>query len=145
MTGSVSAELVALANSLADAARPIAARYFRTPVTVDDKADQSPVTIADREAETAMRTLLDNAGEAPPFIAVGAELGAAFAEHFAARYPDDVAALANALECLLSDADLRTRLAAGARERRTQLPSWDDAVARFIRVLDTLAPTAPHD
>ena len=34
---------------------PIAARYFRTPVTVDDKSDQSPVTIADREAETAMR------------------------------------------------------------------------------------------
>ncbi len=59
MTGSVSAELVALANSLADAARPIAARYFRTPVTVDDKADASPVTIADREAETAMRVLLD--------------------------------------------------------------------------------------
>jgi pimeloyl-ACP methyl ester carboxylesterase len=42
---------------------------------------------------TDLRTLLDNAGEAPPFIAVGAELGAAFAEHFAARYPDDVAAL----------------------------------------------------
>jgi histidinol-phosphatase len=58
VTGSVSAELVALADSLADAARPIAARYFRTPVTVDDKSDQSPVTIADREAETAMRTLL---------------------------------------------------------------------------------------
>jgi inositol-phosphate phosphatase/L-galactose 1-phosphate phosphatase/histidinol-phosphatase len=58
VTGSVPAELVALANSLADAARPIAARYFRTPVTVDDKSDRSPVTIADREAETAMRALL---------------------------------------------------------------------------------------
>ncbi len=54
----VSAELVALAHRLADAARPIAARYFRTGVTVDDKTDQSPVTIADREAETAMRDLL---------------------------------------------------------------------------------------
>jgi len=51
-------ELVALANSLADAARPIAARYFRTGVTIDDKSDASPVTIADREAETAMRALL---------------------------------------------------------------------------------------
>src|SRR5712691_7875277 len=58
MTGSVPAELVALAHRLADAARPIAARYFRTGVTVDDKTDASPVTIADREAETAMRTLL---------------------------------------------------------------------------------------
>ena len=54
----VPSELVALANQLADAARPIAARYFRTGVTVDDKSDQSPVTIADREAETAMRDLL---------------------------------------------------------------------------------------
>ena len=58
MTNAVPAELVALANSLADAARPIAARYFRTPVTIDDKSDLSPVTIADREAETAMRALL---------------------------------------------------------------------------------------
>jgi fructose-1,6-bisphosphatase/inositol monophosphatase family enzyme len=58
MAGSVPAELVALAHRLADAARPIAARYFRTQVTVDDKTDLSPVTIADREAETAMRALL---------------------------------------------------------------------------------------
>jgi histidinol phosphatase-like enzyme (inositol monophosphatase family) len=54
----VSPELVALANSLADAARPIVSRYFRTGVTIDDKSDASPVTIADREAETAMRALL---------------------------------------------------------------------------------------
>lgn len=49
---------VQLANALADAARPIAARYFRTQVAIDDKTDNSPVTIADREAETAMRDLL---------------------------------------------------------------------------------------
>jgi histidinol phosphatase-like enzyme (inositol monophosphatase family) len=55
----VPAEFVALAHSLADAVRPIAARYFRTPVSVDDKSDQSPVTIADREAETAMRAILN--------------------------------------------------------------------------------------
>lgn len=59
MTGSVAAELVALAQELADTARPIARRYFRTPVAVDDKSDQSPVTIADREAEAAMRALLE--------------------------------------------------------------------------------------
>ncbi len=74
MTGSVSAELVALATSLADAARPIAARYFRTPVAVDDKADQSPVTIADREAETAMRMLLDS--RVPQHGVFGEEHGA---------------------------------------------------------------------
>ncbi len=58
MTGSVPAELVALAHSLADAARPIAQRYFRTQIKIHDKSDASPVTIADREAETAMRELL---------------------------------------------------------------------------------------
>ncbi len=73
-TGSVSAELVALANNLADVARPIAARYFRTPVTVDDKADLSPVTIADREAETAMRALLDR--HVPQHGVFGEEHGA---------------------------------------------------------------------
>src|SRR6185436_13618557 len=36
----------------------IVARYFRTPVAIDDKSDSSPVTIADREAEAAMRALL---------------------------------------------------------------------------------------
>ncbi|UYN95299.1 MAG: histidinol-phosphatase [Enhydrobacter sp.] len=59
MAGPVSAELVALAHRLADAARPIVSRYFRSGLTVDDKSDLSPVTAADREAETAMRALLD--------------------------------------------------------------------------------------
>jgi inositol-phosphate phosphatase/L-galactose 1-phosphate phosphatase/histidinol-phosphatase len=74
VTGSVPAELVALANSLADAARPIAVRYVRTPVTVDDKSDLSPVTIADREAETAMRALL--ARRVPGHGVFGEEHGA---------------------------------------------------------------------
>jgi inositol-phosphate phosphatase/L-galactose 1-phosphate phosphatase/histidinol-phosphatase len=52
------AELVDLAVRLADAAGPVVRRYFRTPLTVDDKADQSPVTIADREAEGAIRAIL---------------------------------------------------------------------------------------
>jgi inositol-phosphate phosphatase / L-galactose 1-phosphate phosphatase / histidinol-phosphatase len=49
---------VELANRLADVSGAIARRYFRTKVTIDDKADSSPVTIADREAETAMRELI---------------------------------------------------------------------------------------
>ncbi len=61
MTGSVSAELVALANRMADAARPIVRKYFRTRIAVDDKQDESPVTIADREVETVMRDLLTKA------------------------------------------------------------------------------------
>src|ERR1700748_493098 len=74
MSNSVPADLVALANRLADAARRIAARYFRTPVTVDDKSDLSPVTIADREAETAMRALL--AKHVPAHGVFGEEHGA---------------------------------------------------------------------
>jgi inositol-phosphate phosphatase/L-galactose 1-phosphate phosphatase/histidinol-phosphatase len=47
-----------LAQRLADVSGAIARRYFRTRVAVDDKADSSPVTIADREAEAAMRELI---------------------------------------------------------------------------------------
>jgi inositol-phosphate phosphatase/L-galactose 1-phosphate phosphatase/histidinol-phosphatase len=51
-------ELVAFAENLADAARPIAQRYFRSPLTVEDKQDHSPVTVADREIERRLRELI---------------------------------------------------------------------------------------
>lgn len=51
-------EHVELAHRLADAAAAITTRYFRTPVPVDVKLDASPVTIADREAEAAIREVL---------------------------------------------------------------------------------------
>ncbi|MEO5335808.1 MAG: histidinol-phosphatase [Magnetospirillum sp. WYHS-4] len=51
----------ALAIRLADAARPIARKYFRGAFAVDDKADSSPVTIADREIEAALRALIEQA------------------------------------------------------------------------------------
>jgi histidinol phosphatase-like enzyme (inositol monophosphatase family) len=49
----------AFAAELADAARPIIAEYFRTGVVVDIKADDSPVTIADRNVEKALRALIE--------------------------------------------------------------------------------------
>ncbi len=52
---------VDLALRLADAAGAVTRRYFRTPVAVQDKADASPVTIADREAEAVMRRLINQA------------------------------------------------------------------------------------
>lgn len=52
---------IEIANRLADAARPIVRKYYRTAVTVDVKADASPVTIADREVEHAMRDILQTA------------------------------------------------------------------------------------
>ena len=49
---------LALANALADAARGIARGYFRQPIAVEQKADRSPVTVADRTIETEMRRLI---------------------------------------------------------------------------------------
>jgi len=57
----VSREHVALAEALADEAGAIARRYFRTAFKVDDKPDLTPVTIADREAEAAMRRRIEAA------------------------------------------------------------------------------------
>ncbi|WP_438382118.1 inositol monophosphatase family protein [Asaia sp. BMEF1] len=42
----------------ADRAREAVSPHFRVGLTVDDKSDESPVTRADREAETAMRNLI---------------------------------------------------------------------------------------
>jgi inositol-phosphate phosphatase/L-galactose 1-phosphate phosphatase/histidinol-phosphatase len=50
---------LAFANELADAAGAILRHYFRTPVEVEDKADESPVTIADRETEAELRRLIE--------------------------------------------------------------------------------------
>lgn len=44
----------------ADIAREITARHFRTRLTVDSKQDLSPVTIADRETEEAIRALIQS-------------------------------------------------------------------------------------
>lgn len=54
----ISPDLIAFAEKLADTARGIARGYFRSGVAIDDKADESPVTIADRNAEEAMRALI---------------------------------------------------------------------------------------
>ena len=50
--------LLALALELADAAGEVIRPYFRKPLAVDDKADLTPVTIADRVAEQEMRGLI---------------------------------------------------------------------------------------
>ena len=45
----------AFAAHLADLARPIAQRYFRSDLTITTKADATPVTLADMEIETCIR------------------------------------------------------------------------------------------
>ncbi|HSA80283.1 MAG TPA: histidinol-phosphatase [Geminicoccaceae bacterium] len=52
------AELAAFAHQLADVAAAVVRRYYRVAVPVEAKLDASPVTIADREAERAMRDLI---------------------------------------------------------------------------------------
>jgi len=48
-----------LAGRLADAAGGVIRPYFRADIDIDTKSDESPVTIADREAERAMRAIIE--------------------------------------------------------------------------------------
>jgi inositol-phosphate phosphatase / L-galactose 1-phosphate phosphatase / histidinol-phosphatase len=64
---------LALAADLADAAGQAIRPYFRVPLQVDDKADLSPVTAADRGAEAAMRRLI--AARFPDHGIIGEEFG----------------------------------------------------------------------
>jgi inositol-phosphate phosphatase / L-galactose 1-phosphate phosphatase / histidinol-phosphatase len=62
-----------LANRLADAVRPVSMAYFRSALEIDNKSDESPVSIADREAETTMRAIIETAH--PDHGIVGEEHG----------------------------------------------------------------------
>jgi inositol-phosphate phosphatase/L-galactose 1-phosphate phosphatase/histidinol-phosphatase len=52
------AAALALAGQLADVARRIAARHFRTPVAVVRKSDGTPVTVVDKDIESEMRRMI---------------------------------------------------------------------------------------
>ena len=52
-------ELAVFAIGLADLAGPLALEYFRKSLDVEHKADTSPVTIADRTVESAMRQKIE--------------------------------------------------------------------------------------
>ena len=54
-------DFIDLAHRLADASRPILRSYYRRKLEVDIKSDASPVTQADREAEAAIRKLINAA------------------------------------------------------------------------------------
>lgn len=49
--------------------------------------------------------------------------------------PDDVEALSGALDLLLGDPALRSRMSEAARYRAEGLPRWEDTIAGFLRVL----------
>ena len=66
-------EFVALANRMADAAGEIIRKYYRQPFDIEKKDDDSPVTVADREVEQALRDIL--ATERPDDGILGEEYG----------------------------------------------------------------------
>jgi len=77
LNDNLKAELIGIAHRLADCARIVTLRYFRDPdIKADnkDKAGFDPVTIADREAEMAMRAIL--AERRPADGILGEEFGA---------------------------------------------------------------------
>ncbi len=65
--------LIAAAEAAVDAAGEVIRPYFRAGVAADLKSDASPVTIADRRAEQAMRRVL--AGRFPEHGVLGEEYG----------------------------------------------------------------------
>ncbi len=67
-------ELLAFAHEIAWQAGKITLRYFQSGVAVDRKADASPVTVADREAESYVRTAI--AARFPDHAVLGEEEGA---------------------------------------------------------------------
>lgn len=64
---------ILLANRLADAAGQAIRPFFRSAFTHESKADASPVTEADRAAESAIRRILD--AECPRDAIIGEEFG----------------------------------------------------------------------
>jgi len=52
---------LSVARQAADAAAAVVARHYRTALSVETKADQTPVTVADREAEAAIKQVLRSA------------------------------------------------------------------------------------
>lgn len=67
------AEYIDFAMRLAEASGAPIRRHFRTPIDVVAKADATPVTVADREAETAMRALIEECY--PDHGIIGEEFG----------------------------------------------------------------------
>ena len=57
--GTLSQNVTQLAHELAEASASVIRPYFRSGLSVDTKSDDSPVTVADRDSEAAMRDLIN--------------------------------------------------------------------------------------
>lgn len=54
-------DILSIAHKLADAAGEIIHRHFRTPFEITAKADETPVTVADRAVEARLREMIEAA------------------------------------------------------------------------------------
>lgn len=72
-------DALAIAQECADLARRAILPHFRNPVSVHNKDDSSPVTIADKQAEAVMRGLLKNS--CPDHAILGEEDGQSGTDH----------------------------------------------------------------
>ena len=52
-------EYINFANKLADEASVTSMQYFRTFLDIDNKSDESPVTIADKNTELKLRSMIE--------------------------------------------------------------------------------------
>ena len=52
-------EYLNFANKLADEAGIISMEYFRTSLDIENKSDESPVTIADKNTELKIRSMIE--------------------------------------------------------------------------------------
>ncbi len=73
MTETVLQTAIETATACADIARRTVLPHFRTSLRADAKSDDSPVTIADRQAEQAMRSILE--ARLPEHAILGEEAG----------------------------------------------------------------------
>ena len=116
--------LIDFAERLAETAGEIVRAYFRTPVAVDTKPDRTPVTAADREAEQAMRKLIER--EYPAHGVIGEEHGAT------QRDADDVWVLdpIDGTKAFITGKPMFGTLIALVRRGRPLLGIIDQAVSR---------------
>ncbi len=73
MSENCPAHLIAMAERLVDASGAVVRRYFRSSLAITDKGDLSPVTVADREAESIIRTIIT--AQRPGDGVIGEEYG----------------------------------------------------------------------
>ena len=60
-------------NQMADEAALVIKNYFRKPINIDDKQDDSPVTIADKKSEAVIRKIIEK--NFPTHGIIGEEYG----------------------------------------------------------------------